>query len=303
MATRIVMVCAGSLGLALSAAAQTALYGVAASGDLVRIDTASGAGVLIASSGFGCNAAAADSQGRILIGGGAGAQADQIITIDPATGQGSVFLNTVGRPIGYGIRGMAVGAGTDLWVVLSMADVGAIDTLARINLSTGVYTVVGPTGRTDLQALAISPAGVLYALGVNLGGVLCTLNPTTGAATLIGGGNFGGDDQALEFLADGTLLACRAGLRTVNPGTGATALIGATGFTDIRGLAAVPASCYANCDGSTVPPVLNVGDFTCFLQRFAAGESYANCDQSTVSPVLNVGDFTCFLQRFAAGCP
>jgi hypothetical protein len=61
--------------------------------------------------------------------------------------------------------------------------------------------------------------------------------------------------------------------------------------------------CYANCDGSTIAPVLNVGDFTCFLQRFAAGDSYANCDQSTTAPVLNVGDFTCFLQRFAAGCP
>jgi hypothetical protein len=63
------------------------------------------------------------------------------------------------------------------------------------------------------------------------------------------------------------------------------------------------AGCYANCDGSQVAPILNVGDFTCFLQRFAAGDVYANCDQSTVAPVLNVGDFTCFLQRFAAGCP
>jgi hypothetical protein len=61
--------------------------------------------------------------------------------------------------------------------------------------------------------------------------------------------------------------------------------------------------CYANCDGSTVAPVLNVGDFTCFLQRFAAGDAYANCDASTVPPVLNVGDFTCFLQKYAAGCP
>jgi probable HAF family extracellular repeat protein len=63
------------------------------------------------------------------------------------------------------------------------------------------------------------------------------------------------------------------------------------------------ASCYANCDGSTVAPVLNVADFTCFLQRFAAGESYANCDNSTTVPTLNVADFTCFLQSFAAGCP
>ncbi len=62
-------------------------------------------------------------------------------------------------------------------------------------------------------------------------------------------------------------------------------------------------ACYANCDGSTTAPVLNIADFTCFLNRFAAEESYANCDQSTTPPVLNVADFTCFLQRFAAGCP
>jgi hypothetical protein len=62
-------------------------------------------------------------------------------------------------------------------------------------------------------------------------------------------------------------------------------------------------SCYANCDNSTQAPVLNVADFTCFLQRFAAGDTYANCDNSTQVPTLNVADFTCFLQRFAAGCP
>jgi hypothetical protein len=60
--------------------------------------------------------------------------------------------------------------------------------------------------------------------------------------------------------------------------------------------------CYANCDGSTVEPVLNVADFSCFLGKFAAGEPYANCDESTVEPVLNVADFSCFLGKFAAGC-
>ena len=62
------------------------------------------------------------------------------------------------------------------------------------------------------------------------------------------------------------------------------------------------ASCYANCDASTTQPCLNVLDFTCFLNQFAAGASYANCDASTTPPVLNVLDFTCFLNRFAAGC-
>jgi hypothetical protein len=61
--------------------------------------------------------------------------------------------------------------------------------------------------------------------------------------------------------------------------------------------------CYPNCDGSTTPPILNVSDFICFLNRYAAGDEYANCDGSTVQPFLNVSDFICFQTRYAAGCP
>jgi hypothetical protein len=63
-----------------------------------------------------------------------------------------------------------------------------------------------------------------------------------------------------------------------------------------------PAGCYANCDSSTTIPFLNVNDFVCFQQQFAAGASFANCDGSTTAPVLNVNDFVCFQQQFAAGC-
>src|SRR5262245_40554727 len=35
-----------------------------------------------------------------------------------------------------------------------------------------------------------------------------------------------------------------------------------------------PHACYPNCDGSTSAPVLNVADFACFLNHFAAGDSY-----------------------------
>ena len=62
-------------------------------------------------------------------------------------------------------------------------------------------------------------------------------------------------------------------------------------------------TCYANCDGSSATPVLNVADFSCFLTKFAANDNYANCDQSTAPPILNVADFSCFLTKFAAGCP
>src|SRR5690606_18778976 len=58
-------------------------------------------------------------------------------------------------------------------------------------------------------------------------------------------------------------------------------------------------ACYANCDGSTSQPILNVNDFICFQAAFAAGEPYANCDGSTSPPVLNVNDFICFQAAFA----
>jgi hypothetical protein len=72
-----------------------------------------------------------------------------------------------------------------------------------------------------------------------------------------------------------------------------------------------PLPCYANCDGSTAQPLLNIDDFGCFINMFAAAVtlphaqqvlSYANCDGSTIAPVLNIDDFTCFINQFARGC-
>ncbi len=59
-------------------------------------------------------------------------------------------------------------------------------------------------------------------------------------------------------------------------------------------------NCYANCDTSTQAPALNILDFLCFLNRFAARDPYANC---TVDATIDVSDFACFLNKFAAGCP
>lgn len=74
----------------------------------------------------------------------------------------------------------------------------------------------------------------------------------------------------------------------------------------------LPSVCYPNCDGSTVAPVLNALDFSCFLSSYVAAQalpssqqitSYANCDSSTVAPVLNALDFSCFLARYREACP
>jgi uncharacterized membrane protein len=67
--------------------------------------------------------------------------------------------------------------------------------------------------------------------------------------------------------------------------------------------------CPTDCDRSGG---LNVEDFACFINEFAAAlqlppeqqvAHYANCDGSTTAPVLNVEDFSCFINAFAAGCP
>ena len=52
------------------------------------------------------------------------------------------------------------------------------------------------------------------------------------------------------------------------------------GFTDTRGLICrftTANNCYANCDSSTLTPILNVNDFICFGNKFAAGCGANNC--------------------------
>ncbi|MBL9031573.1 MAG: hypothetical protein JNM80_07675 [Phycisphaerae bacterium] len=93
-----------------------------------------------------------------------------------------------------------------------------------------------------------------------------------------------GDVRSAPFTTTGSFFSSRA-------------LVGALTYT-----VGAPATCYANCDGSSSAPCLNVNDFTCFLNQFAAGDSRANCDGSTIPPALNINDFVCFSNAFAAGC-
>jgi Immunoglobulin I-set domain len=116
-----------------------------------------------------------------------------------------------------------------------------------------------------------------------------------GGLPLTNGGNISGADTAVLV---------------INPvgvgdyGTYSVAVTNACGSEMSAGASLNPSNCqcYANCDCSGTPPVLNVADFGCFLGAFAAGLSYANCDGSTGSPLLTVLDFACFLNRYAAGC-
>jgi hypothetical protein len=72
----------------------------------------------------------------------------------------------------------------------------------------------------------------------------------------------------------------------------------------IDGMGWAPTECYADCDTSTGPGVLDIFDFLCFQNRFDAGEPYAcDCDTSSGPGVCDIFDFLCFQNAFAAGCP
>jgi len=59
-------------------------------------------------------------------------------------------------------------------------------------------------------------------------------------------------------------------------------------------------SCYADCDTSTSPGVLDIFDFLCFQDAFVTMDPYADCDGNSV---FDVFDFLCFQDAFVTGCP
>jgi hypothetical protein len=301
---------------AAPAFAQTAtLYAVRTNGDLLRLNTATGAATLVGSSGVACSTGSpinydcfgSDGRGPPICGSiadefllaGLPAQPNQVVYLNRWTGVVFTQATIPGLPAGYTVRA----AGADWkYFIFASPDPGAIELLATVS-DGGSFTLTGSTGQTDITSLA-TIGGSLYALASGGGGRLYSISSSTGAATLISAGGFGGDTGALGAMPDGTLYAAGANLRRVDPLTGATTLIGPTGFGDICGLGGCvrSISCYAACAGIGPPPLLNVTDFTCFLQKFALGSPYANCDESTTPPVLNVADFTCFMQKFSSAC-
>jgi hypothetical protein len=130
----------------------------------------------------------------------------------------------------------------------------AFDTLYRFGLDSHVAVEVGPAGYLggqligNISGLSFSGDEELYAVAGGLN-ALTRINPTTGAATLVGSLGLAGQgdpqrsdalDLGMTFDCDDTLwlVSAYAGkLWKVDQATGATTLVGATGHT-ITGLVA-----------------------------------------------------------------
>ncbi|MBL9031675.1 MAG: choice-of-anchor B family protein [Phycisphaerae bacterium] len=152
-----------------------------------------------------------------------------------------------------------------------------------------------PEARVDLSAWMLSVQGSTDAMTIEVsnGGPWTTvrsIGPASGAWSKV-------SFRVADFVAPSATTRIRVSVADVGDDSTTEA-----GLDDV--VVWTPGcACYANCDGSTTLPVLNVNDFVCFQNKFAAGDLYANCDGSVTPPVLNVNDFVCYLNAFAAGCP
>ncbi|MFN0131969.1 MAG: GC-type dockerin domain-anchored protein [Phycisphaerales bacterium] len=146
-------------------------------------------------------------------------------------------------------------------------------------------------GASDMAACGIRVDGTLAAFG-GCGFSQCPA--PTGSFQEVAGGTY----HFVALRTDGTLAAWGDNIvGQTNAPPGQYVSVGAG-----NGHSFAVRACRPNCDQSTVAPLLNVNDFLCFINQFAASDPRANCDGSTILPMLNVNDFVCFNNQFGAGC-
>jgi hypothetical protein len=230
--------------------------------------------------------------------------------VDPGSGDATAIAMISGTP--YPINGLGYDPYSDILYGVTQAT----GQLVTIDTMTGFAQTLGQQFEgTMIGALEYNPVDrSLYGIdnGNGTSALVKWTDPNFPPAFVgyLGAGISGCNELAATDSGDLWTISSTSGmLLKVDRFSGQATVIGPTNgvFGGRYGMSAVltprPSPCYANCDGSTVAPILNANDFQCFLNAFAAGSAYANCDGSVNPPVLNANDFQCFLNAFAAGCP
>lgn len=212
-----------------------------------RINQCTGESVQIGSTGyFGHNSLARDSQGNFLTTGLIEDDifADQyLMTINPDTGEATpVALLDLDAAIEGTVRSMAFSPDGELYATVRTPFSAGVANLYIINPATGVTTLIGSTGQTQVQGLAFSDSGVLYALGFY--GKLGTIDINTGALAYVTETSpFNPFFQSIAFAPNGVLYACDQVFESLNildTATGVATLIGIGNFGDLRGIEFIP---------------------------------------------------------------
>jgi hypothetical protein len=174
---RLQLLLGAAFGLSLPLPSQTFdMIGVAFGGQVMRIDSTTGATSVLATGALGKNCLANTSDNRLwsVIRIGTISTQSALVLIDPFTGAESTpfGLTNIGD-----IRAMT---GTEQGDLLAIRDVAGADQLVRIDTTTGAVTVIGSTGFGSIQALDDTALG-LNAWDLNAG--MLRVSRTTGVAT------------------------------------------------------------------------------------------------------------------------
>ena len=206
---------------------------------------------------------------------------NELGTIDQTTGN-FTHLAYISGAAEANWGGLTFDPATNTWFALGTA--AGANNLYTLDINTGVATLVGPMTNTGIFIdIAADASGNLFAHNIS-DDSLYSVNKATGEATLIGptgiNANFA---QGMDFdFATNKLFATiyvgtgEGYFVEINTSTGAATVITPTTSWNAEMEMAIKApaggpQCYANCDGSTTSPVLNVADFSCFLTKFAGG--------------------------------
>ncbi|MFN0132295.1 MAG: GC-type dockerin domain-anchored protein [Phycisphaerales bacterium] len=211
------------------------------------------------------------------------------------------------------------------WTGMGIQDLGVLSTgdfssATAVNDDGSVIVGWGSgAGAPPYQAFRWTTVGGMQNIGMTAGAKSCRALGVSGDGAIVVGTDTNGafiwsTSQGITGLyayltSQGVNLAGWSLAEATAVCTDGSAIVGWGDFNGqtrawlVTGIPAPEPLCFANCDRSTTAPILNVNDFACFLNLYAAADPGANCDGTTVPPVLNVNDFACFLNRFAAGCP
>ncbi len=211
------------------------LYGGSPSGELITIDTATGAGTLVGFPGGSTEIEYNNDTGRAFS------------QLPDGIFAGQEFDLETGVPIGGAIFNGAAYNGLE-WVGDTLYGTailgrGGPSELRILDPWTGDSQLIGPTGVGPVSGLAYDDAtGVMYGIagGGQFSSDLYSIDLTTGAATTIGTTGFRAG--SLEFGPDGMLYGGGGGqdfgnLYRIDPATAEATFVGNTGFGTLSGLA------------------------------------------------------------------
>jgi hypothetical protein len=224
--------------LAPMAAHAEVLYGITFDEQLIRINTTTGAGTLVGNLSSEMKSLGLGNIGTSLY--AFDQIADVIRQLNPATGATIATINIgIGNVVGEG--GLALRRDGIGFLATSAGSTGRF---YSFNIVSGTSTpITGPGGFDPaMDGLDFSPGGVLFGIRQDPS-VLYTIEPVTGATTLIGDTGFNDNDavSGLAFRSDGVLFGEVNGiLVTIDPLTGAATVIGRIGFANVSGLIFLP---------------------------------------------------------------